>query len=38
MLKNVLPSDYYAILDFKCFVCDMSTGSYQELTAMGVIQ
>jgi len=31
MLENV-PSAYYAILDFKCFVCDMNTRLFQELT------
>jgi len=37
MLENGLPSDIYAILDFKCFVRDMNTRSFTELTAKEVI-
>ena len=35
MLENE-PSRYYAGLYFKCFVRDMSTRSFQKLTAKGV--
>ena len=37
MLKNISLSSYYVILDFKCFVRDMSTRSFQKLTAKEVI-
>jgi hypothetical protein len=37
MLENVLLSSYYVILDFKCFVRDTSTRSFQKLTAQEVI-
>ncbi len=36
MLENE-SSRYYAGLDFKCFVRDMSTRSFQQLIAQGVI-
>ena len=37
MLENVLSRDIYASLDFKCFVRDMSTRSFQMLTVQEVI-
>ena len=37
MLRNVIPSVYYAILDFICFAY-LSTKPSPKLIAMGVIQ
>jgi|ERR1035437_6555663 hypothetical protein len=37
MLENVLSTDIYASLDFKCFDCYPNTRSFQELTAKEVI-
>jgi len=37
MFENIVLSDYYAILDFKCFVRDMNTKSFPELTAKEVV-
>ena len=36
MFANIVLSIYYVILDFKCFVRDMNTRSFQKLTAKEV--
>jgi hypothetical protein len=35
--EQIMRASYYDILDFKCFVRDMNTRSFQELTATGVV-